>query len=740
MTLTVRGPSVTSGQNHWLCLQSRATCAARLELPIDHFRFLGVSPAADAQGVLRTLQLRVDRPPDQGFTQETLQARAELLRNSADLLSDSERRSAYEAELTALESSGSAVGPGLEIGPSKEVAGLLLLLEAGQGAEAFEVARRSLNPPQAPALGSSREADLILLAALACLASAEDYRKERRYEASAQTLQLGLQLLQRTGQLPASRQTMERTLAALLPYRVLDLLSRDLAAVSERNEGLQLLEQLVQQRGGLDGPGDADFEPEEFQAFFKQIRQFLTVQEQVDLFSHWAVQSSPTATFLASYALTASGFSQRKPERVAAARERLSASGQPGVEAYVACLSLLLGQIDTAKAQFARGASEELRHWAAEQGEDPLAGLCAYCQDWLDREVLPGYRDIETGTDLEAWFADRDVQLYVERQDRVLARGGEGGAALGGTGVWGAGSAEASSGAGGDTNLETPGFSGKWPSSRAAFSSGTHPLTGPDGPGLEHQDEFDEDGMGWPTWEWPQWHWPPAALAGWRLPSLRRPQLTLPPQATAALEGIRWDPQQWPLSRWGKPTALALLALGIAAGGLLAVRSRLAPTGPRVSTPLPAAPAIPPIKPKPEPQPEPAATGALQSSEPSEAELKALLERWLIAKAGVLAGGDTTEPLDDLARPALVEQLKRQRRDEASRGETQRIEASVRHLTITSRSPQRIEAEVELSYTDELRNREGKLLERTPVGSRSNRYVFGRYGTTWKLVAFRPLA
>jgi hypothetical protein len=130
----------------------------------------------------------------------------------------------------------------------------------------------------------------------------------------------------------------------------------------------------------------------------------------------------------------------------------------------------------------------------------------------------------------------------------------------------------------------------------------------------------------------------------------------------------------------------------------------------------------------------------MQSAEPSEAELQSLLDRWLGAKSSVLAGSDTTEPLDELARPALVEQLKRQRREEAARGETQRIEAKVRHLTITSRSPERIEAEVELSYSDELRNREGKLLESTPLGSRSNRYVFGRYGTTWKLVAFRPLA
>lgn len=77
-------------------------------------------------------------------------------------------------------------------------------MEAGQAQEASEAASRGLQPPQAPALGSSREADLTLLAGIACQAAATDYRNQRRYEASARTLQQGLQLLQRMGQLPSS--------------------------------------------------------------------------------------------------------------------------------------------------------------------------------------------------------------------------------------------------------------------------------------------------------------------------------------------------------------------------------------------------------------------------------------------------------------------------------------------------------------------------------------------------------
>ena len=115
-----------------------------MELPIDHFRLLGVNPTTDLQSLLRTLQQRIDRAPDKGFTQETLLAREELLRASADLLSDSSRRQAYESDLTALAGSGPALMPALDVPTSKEVGGLLLLLEAGQAFESFELAYRAL--------------------------------------------------------------------------------------------------------------------------------------------------------------------------------------------------------------------------------------------------------------------------------------------------------------------------------------------------------------------------------------------------------------------------------------------------------------------------------------------------------------------------------------------------------------------------------------------------------------------
>ena len=140
----------------------------QVELPIDHFRLLGVSPSAEAETMLRTLQLRIDRPPSQGFTHEALQQRAELLRLSADLLTDPARRRDYEAALLDLGQEHPGETAGLDLSFTRELAGLILLWEASAPHEAFQLARQALQPPQAPALGSNREADLALLAALAC--------------------------------------------------------------------------------------------------------------------------------------------------------------------------------------------------------------------------------------------------------------------------------------------------------------------------------------------------------------------------------------------------------------------------------------------------------------------------------------------------------------------------------------------------------------------------------------------
>ncbi|APD48785.1 ARC6/PARC6 family protein [Synechococcus sp. CS-602] len=646
-----------------------------MELPIDHYRLLGVSPASDCQTVLRTLQHRLDHPPKQGFSHEALQSRAALLRSSADLLSDEDRRSAYEADLIAFEGSGGDGAPGLDVPSSKELGGLLLLLEAGQPLDSFEAARRSLQPPQTPALGSSRETDLTLLVGLSCRQASSDLRDQRHFEAAASLLQQGLQLLQRMGQAPEQRRQLDSDLHALLPFRVLDLLSRDLAASHERQEGLRLLEVLVKKRGGLEGDSDPELPRQDFQSFFKQIRQFLTVQEQVDLFGRWAGEGSPTAEFLTSYALTASGFSQRKPERIAAGLERLAASGQPGVGPFLACQHLLLGQVDTAHSHFEASAGEDLRRWAEAQGDDPLAQLCAYCRDWLSRDVLPGYRDIETDADLEAYFADRDVQAYVEKKDLAPA-------------AWV------------PTALGQGVSAADWPalgeSGNGESLTSVQPVEPFGSAELPAQPSPRRQGRGLP------WLWPAGlglatvavAAGSWIAFRPLNPSPTAPSPSQAGSSAVKPDPAK---PDPGKPD-------------------------PSKPTPPPAVAAL---------------SLPLKAQAPSDAEIQGLLEAWLKTKAEVLDGKTPGRPPGELARPALVASLQAERRSHVARGERKQVKAEVEQLTVVSRSPRRIEINAQLGYSDQTTNLAGAVQQRTPAITVRNTYVFGRDGDTWRLAGWR---
>ena len=650
-----------------------------MELPIDHFRLLGVNPTTDLQSLLRTLQQRIDRAPEQGFTQETLLAREDLLRASAYLLSNSNRRQAYESDLTALAGSGPARTPALDVPSSKEVGGLLLLLEAGQAFECFELACRALQPPQTPALGSTRETDLALLAGLACLTASADLHQQRRYESAAQTLQQGQRLLQRMGQLPAIRQQLSDELDGLRPYRVLDLLSRNLTAQAERAEGLTLLEELVDRRGGLEGFGDPSMGPEEFQAFFKQIRAFLTVQEQVDMFSRWAAASA-AADFLASTALTASGFAQRKPERIAAARDRLAASSQDGLQPLLACLHLLLGQVERARSAFEQGTTPELRRWAEQQSNDPLAQLCAYCRDWLARDVLPGYRDLEADPDLEAYFADRDVQSYVERHDALLER------------------------------LPAP--------AKSVLDLNFGPLSAslgsPKGGDLQEAEEEEDEQRQWDRTAW--------------FESLR--------EAWNSHGPATWMER---LPRWQQPSRRTTTGVAVAAGvALLAIASIVKLRSPAPGpgpTPIAVQPVPPPLPVKATPPAK--APLPLRDEAPSEAQVRDLLEAWLDAKSAILAGNDSRLPLEDLARPSQLDRLASERNSDRARGETQSISTDITNLVIDERDANRIAATVGLRYSDQRLNAKGDPQGEPSKIELRNLYVFGRDGGIWRLVSFQ---
>ncbi len=393
-----------------------------MELPLDHFRLIGVSPSATSEEILRAFQLRLDKTPDEGFTYEVLTQRSELLRLTADLLTDPDSRRDYENLLL----NGAS---GLDLSSNREVAGLILLWESGSSKEAFKITRKALQPPQTPALGSSREADLTLLAALTSRDAAIQEQDQRSYSNAADFLQEGIQLLQRMGKLGELRKTLEEDLVSLLPYRILDLLSRDLNDYESHKKGLSMLENLIIKRGGLEGKNKSEYNDflnqQEFESFFQQIKPFLTVQDQIDLFLELQKRGSSEAGFLAFLSLTAIGFARRKPAKLFEARKILKKLNLSGLDSMplIGCLDLLLADVEQSSARFLSSSDEKLRDWLNNYPGEKLEAICIFCKNWLENDVLVGYRDIDLKEiDLDSWFEDREIQEFIEQIEKKSNR------------------------------------------------------------------------------------------------------------------------------------------------------------------------------------------------------------------------------------------------------------------------------------------------------------------------------
>lgn len=694
-----------------------------VDLPIDHFRLLGVSPTAEAEMVLRTLQLRLDRAPDQGFTHDALSQRAELLRLSADLLSDPLRRREYEATLLELGRDRPGETAGLELAFNREVAGLILLWEAHAPHETFQMARQALQPPQAPALGSGRESDLSLLAALACRDAAGQDRDQRRYESAATLLQEGIQLLQRMGKLPDQRQLLESELLQLRPYRILDLLSRDLAEQSARREGLAMLETFILERGGLEGTAAAAQESAAvpgamdqgaFELFFQQIRRFLTVQEQVDLFGQLQQAGSIDASFLGVMALAAAGFSQRKPERVQDARTKLEGLVLEGFDTQplLGCLDLLLGDVDRAERRFSTSADPALKAWMDDHPGDGLASLCEYCRTWLGRDVLPGYRDVDAdAVDLETWFADRDVQAYVESLERKQAR---------------------------QASVPQPQADAFPPF--GLDPDGTLPMTIPapavvDDSSASPEEEDEDGGVAAPPFaglRMPQLRWP--AWPSLSVPEIPRPSRSLligsgvfaalvAVVAAGSLIGLRRDADSG--------------AAGSGSAGGEATAPAKAPSSPQANAASPTATLKP--EPKASGSAVPAVVAPLTAEQPTAAQLQRLLQSWLDGKAVVLQGDGTAQSrLQAIARPGLISQVRQERAADQAGGVKKTIEASITSVQLVSETPQRIELLAEVDYRDQTATPAGRVVATTEPSMIRVTYILGRDADGWRLQAYIP--
>ncbi|MGH2413594.1 MAG: IMS domain-containing protein, partial [Microcystaceae cyanobacterium] len=273
-----------------------------------------------------------------------------------------------------------------------------------------------------PNLSQTNRADIILTLALAYLELSREQWQQREYENAAVSGQKGLDVLLAENLFLSIQEEICTDLYKLRPYRILELLALSENEVVQRRKGKQLLREMLQERQGIDGKGNdrSGLSIDDFLRFIQQLRIYLTVAEQQELFEAEAQRPSAVATYLTVYALIARGFAQRQPHLIVQADEILRRlSKRQDVNLEQAVCALLLGQTGSASSALELSHDSETLAFIREQSQgapDLLPGLCLYGERWLQSEVFSHFRDlVDRDASLENYFANEEVQAYLEQ-------------------------------------------------------------------------------------------------------------------------------------------------------------------------------------------------------------------------------------------------------------------------------------------------------------------------------------
>ncbi|MBW4466868.1 MAG: DUF4101 domain-containing protein [Pegethrix bostrychoides GSE-TBD4-15B] len=418
-----------------------------MRIPLDYYRVLGLPIQATAEQLQQAHRDRTQQLPRREFSEAAILARRALIDQAYGLLSDPSQRQDYDASFLAKSydlsdaeaenfsedlgyrsTEGSdSYSPSIELEEPQLVGALLILLELGEYELVLRLGRPYLNNGS-PELKSGRFgepeivlADVVLTVALAHLELGREQWQQGQYENAASSLESGQELLLREGLYANIRGEMQSDLFKLRPYRILELILLPDGQEEQRRHGIGLLEDMLHDRGGIDGNGDdsSGLSVDDFLRFIQQLRSYLTSAEQQVLFEAEARRPSAVATYLAVYALLARGFAQRQPALIRRAKLLLlRLGGYQDVHLEQAVCSLLLGQ--TEEASRALELSQEFESLAfirehSQTSPDLLPGLCLYSERWFQNEVFPHFRDLQQRqVSLTDYFADEDVQIYLE--------------------------------------------------------------------------------------------------------------------------------------------------------------------------------------------------------------------------------------------------------------------------------------------------------------------------------------
>jgi hypothetical protein len=425
-----------------------------VRIPLDYYRILGLPLAASDEQLRQAYSDRIVQMPRREYSQAAISSRKQLIEEAYVVLSDPKERSSYDqlylahaydpdgnaSRTVAVENRPDHKNGGvdaqslsIEITQEELVGALLILQDLGEYeivlklGRPYLVKKSSISGRSGNNLAIEEDPenpdrpDIVLTIALACLELGREQWQQGNYENAANSLETGQEVLSREGLFVSVQDEIQADLYKLRPYRILELLALPETKVAERRQGLELLQNILDDRGGIDGNGndESGLNIDDFLRFIQQLRNYLTVAEQHKLFEAESKRPSAVATYLAVYALIARGFAHRQPALIRQAKQMLTRLGKrQDVHLEQSLCALLLGQTEEATRVLELSQEYEALAFIREKSQDSpdlLPGLCLYGEQWLQHEVFPHFRDLaKQQASLKDYFAEQKVQTYLE--------------------------------------------------------------------------------------------------------------------------------------------------------------------------------------------------------------------------------------------------------------------------------------------------------------------------------------
>ncbi|TVQ44842.1 MAG: DUF4101 domain-containing protein [Gloeocapsa sp. DLM2.Bin57] len=388
-----------------------------INIPLDYYRVLGVPVQATTEQIAQAYHDRSVQLPRAEYSHKAITARQQLIRESYQILSEPQQRQNYDTKFL------SSSTPEITIAPTQLAGALVILQEFGE----YELVVKLSQNYQDSNLTPQENQDILLSVALANLELGRERWQQGKYEKAASFLLAGQKILAEQQICLKIQQEIQQDLCKLRPYRIIELLSLNLKHTKERQTGLNLLQEMLDKRQGIEGKTNdySGLSLDDFLRFIQQIQSYLTVTEQQTIFEREAKRPSPVATYLAFYALLARGFAHKQPELIFRAKTLLKPLlKHQDIYLEEGVCNLLLGQTEAALQSLDKSQESATLDFIKQQSAnspDLLPGLCLYSERWLQSEVFPHFRDLtDCSTSLEDYFNDLDVQNYLNSLPQEL--------------------------------------------------------------------------------------------------------------------------------------------------------------------------------------------------------------------------------------------------------------------------------------------------------------------------------